>query len=88
MGLALEKLPDWPAMMKRDTAARYCDMSTAEFERAIADGVIPMPIRFGDRERWSRAVLDRYISNATGESAPDWRAESGLYATGAFNASR
>lgn len=88
MGLALEKLPDWPAMMKRDTAARYCDMSAAEFERAIADGTIPLPIRFGDRERWSRAQLDRYISNAMGESTSDWRAESGLYAQRPFNASR
>lgn len=88
MGLALEKLPDWPAIMRRDTAARYCDMSAAEFERAIADGIIPMPIRFGERERWSRSMLDRYISSATGESAPDWRAGSGLYAQRAFDASR
>ena len=32
MGLALEKLPAWPRMMKRATAAAFCDLSEAERE--------------------------------------------------------
>nr|WP_089218544.1 hypothetical protein [Sphingomonas laterariae] len=78
--MAKTALPNWPRMMKRDTAAQYCDMSIAEFERAIASGVIPMPVRFGDRDRWSREQIDAWIARAEGDAPKDWRANAPIYA--------
>jgi hypothetical protein len=40
----------WPAMMKRKTAAAYCDMSEAAFEREILAGRLPGGVTFGGRE--------------------------------------
>jgi predicted DNA-binding transcriptional regulator AlpA len=71
-------LPNWPAMMRRPLAARYCDLSVAEFEREVADGRLPMPVRLGNNEHWSRARLDEALERlASGE--PDWFSGSPLY---------
>jgi len=72
-------LPDWPAMMKRPLAARYCDLSIAEFEREVMAGRLPSPVVLGDREHWSRAQLDKALAVLTGEEQADWRKGSPLY---------
>lgn len=72
--------PDWPRMMRRSTAAMYCDMAVAEFERGVADGTLPPPVKVVDQERWSRAKLDEHLERLTGEAIPDFRAKSKLYA--------
>lgn len=68
------KLPYWPAMMLRKTAAAYLDMAETAFEREVISGRLPMPILFGGKERWSREQIDVYLSNLT--DGGDWRATS------------
>ncbi|WP_298809579.1 hypothetical protein [uncultured Sphingomonas sp.] len=72
--------PDWPAMMRRATAASYCDMKVAEFEGEVATGRFPSPVLLGREERWSRKLLDEALERLTGSAAPDWRRGSNLYA--------
>lgn len=71
-------LPYWPAMMKRSTAARYCELSVAEFEREVAEGVLPLPVRLGNNEHWSRSRLDLALERLHG-GADDWRAKAGIH---------
>ncbi len=72
------KLPYWPAMMLRKTAAAYLDMPETAFEREVMSGRLPMPVLLGGKERWSRDQIDVYLSNLT--DGGDWRATSKLYA--------
>ena len=74
-------LPDWPRMLRRSFAAAYCDMPVAEFERGVALGKLPQPIKVVDELRWSRVQLDEYLERMTGEAVPDFRAQSKLYGT-------
>lgn len=71
-------LPHWPGMMKRTTAARYCDLSVAEFEREVADGRLPMPAKLGNTEHWNKRLMDDALERISG-GANDWRAKLGLY---------
>lgn len=70
-------LPHWPGMMRRQLAARYCDLSVAEFEREIADGRLPMPVRLGNHEHWSKKRLDEALELLDG-GQQDWRTKLGL----------
>lgn len=72
-------LPHWPGMMRRTLAARYCDLSPSEFEREIADGRLPSPVRLGNSEHWSKVQLDRSLAVLAGDASNDWRAGSPLY---------
>ena len=69
----------WPAMMRRKTAATYCDMSEAAFEREVNGGRLPAPVMFGGRQHWHRATLDQDLARIAGH-ATDWRNKSPLYA--------
>ena len=71
--------PYWPRMMRRDLASLYLDISEAAFEREVASGRLPMPVKLGNRERWSRTALDEAIERIAGERGEDWRAQSPLY---------
>lgn len=71
--------PDWPRMMRRTTAAAYCDMTAPEFEREVLAGRLPDPVQLGGGERWSRAQLDERLERLTGDRAPDWRGQQPLY---------
>lgn len=63
----MSALPHWPAMMRRPLAARYCDLSVAEFEREIAAGRLPMPVKLGNHEHWNKRQLDEWLERlATG----------------------
>lgn len=73
-----DKLPYWPALMLRKTAAAYLDMSEAALEREVISGRLPMPILFGGKHRWQRDEIDRYLADFAGGG--DWRATSNLYA--------
>lgn len=75
--------PYWPIMMKRSTAAHYCDLSVAEFEREVASGRLPMPVKLGNSEHWSRLAIDEMLGRLTGDSGPDWRKKSKLYGAAA-----
>ena len=69
-------------MMRRATAAAYCDMTPAEFEREVAKGRLPSPAIFGNAERWSRNQIDEALERVTGDGVPDWRAQQPLYGSG------
>ena len=73
------KLAFPPRMMRRSTAAAYLDVSTAEFEREVAAGRLPMPVQFGNAEHWSREAIDTAIARMTGEHVPGWREKAKLY---------
>lgn len=81
MGLALAKMPTWPRMMKRATAAAFCDLSEAEFEREVAAGRLPMPIpgRFGNAPHWSQQHLLDALAKIEGTAANDWRSTARHY---------
>lgn len=66
--------------MRRGTAARYCDLSEAEFEREVMAGNLPAPLILGRHEHWSRSQLDRALLVLAGEMPDmDWRDGSPLY---------
>jgi predicted DNA-binding transcriptional regulator AlpA len=67
-------------MMRRGLAASYCDLSVAEFEREIADGRLPMPVKLGNHEHWNKAQLDTALEKISGGADNDWRRKLGLYA--------
>lgn len=73
----LASMPHWPAMMRRSLAARYCDLSVAEFEREVNDGRLPVPIMLGSSEHWSHRKLDEALELLHG-GADDWRSKLGL----------
>jgi predicted DNA-binding transcriptional regulator AlpA len=69
-------------MMRRATAAGYCDMSSAGFEREVLAGRLPPPVHLGGEERWSRVQLDEALDRITGSlpaQPSDWRREQPLY---------
>lgn len=69
----------WPAMMKRRTAAAYCDLTEAAFEREVLSGRIHQPVMLGNRQHWHRDTLDKDLARIAGVGG-DWRTESNLYA--------
>ena len=60
-------LPDWPAAMKRATAAAYCDLSEAAFEREVMAGRMPSPVHLGGREHWRREAIDAALARLCGD---------------------
>lgn len=68
----------WPGMMKRATAAAYCELSVSEFEREIGAGRLPMPVRLGKHEHWSKARLDEALDRLTADNG-NWFDGSPLY---------
>ena len=73
------RIPDWPRMMLRRTAAAYCDLTESAFEREVLCGNLPRSVMLGGREHWSRVTLDQYLARLAGESSGDWRTEQPLY---------
>lgn len=70
-----------PQMMKRKTAAQYCDMSEAAFEREVIAGRLPQPVILGGRDHWHRPSIDKALSHLAGDWSADWRKDSPLYAS-------
>lgn len=65
----------WPHMMKRATAAQYCDLAEAAFAREVAAGRLPSPVNLGGREHWFRPSLDKALAMIAGEAATDYEQE-------------
>lgn len=49
----------WPSLMKLSTAAAYCDMTQAEFLKAVASGELPQPVLLNNKERWRMTDIER-----------------------------
>lgn len=77
--MARPEYPYPPRMMTLGRAAHYCDLSPTEFEREVAAGRLPVPVKLGKADHWSRATLDEYLARIAGESSDDWRKDSNLY---------
>ena len=48
--------------------------------REIVAGRLPLPVKFGSRERWHRQSIDEHLDRIVNGPGYDWRAESPLYA--------
>jgi excisionase family DNA binding protein len=59
----LAELPDWPAMLSVEEAARYCGIARDTFESLVKKKILPgaakLPIR---RKLWHRATLDAALA--------------------------
>lgn len=57
----LEPMPNWPALMTTDLAARYLSVDEHSLRMvALSHGVGPVDLKV-DLERWRRADLDRLV---------------------------
>ncbi|RDC59740.1 hypothetical protein HME9302_00033 [Alteripontixanthobacter maritimus] len=65
----------WPHMMKRDTAAQYCDLSPSAFTGEVGAGRLPMPTTLGGRDHWFRPALDKALARIAGEVVDDYEEE-------------
>jgi predicted DNA-binding transcriptional regulator AlpA len=73
------EFPYPPRLMVRSRAAHYVDLSEQEFEREVAAGRLPLPVKLGKRDHWSRVALDECVERLAGERTSDWRDGSPLY---------
>lgn len=62
----------WPRMMRRATAAAYCDLAPAKFIQEVSSGRLPQPILLGGEDHWSIDDLDDDLNRIAGR-AHDWR---------------
>ena len=67
--------------MKRATAAAYCDMSVASFDKEVTMGRMPSPILLGGLHHWTRNAIDQQLEQLENESL-DWRKKVPMYAQG------
>ena len=69
--LALADLPDWPRVLSRDEAARYCGIAVSTLDREIDEGRMP-PSRWitTNRRGWDRRQLDAWIDRKFASGPP------------------
>lgn len=65
----------WPHMMKRATAAAYCDLSVNAFIGEVAAGRLPSATNLGGREHWFRPSLDKCLARIAGETLAEYESE-------------
>lgn len=71
---ARARLQIWPAAMKRVTAAAYCDLSEAAFEREVIAGRLPGAVHLGGREHWRKEAIDAALARLAGDGdVPEYR---------------
>jgi predicted DNA-binding transcriptional regulator AlpA len=58
-----ERFDDWPRLMRRARAARYCDMSETKFDELVLDGRLPKATRLDGMVMWDRRALDAAIDD-------------------------
>jgi hypothetical protein len=62
-------------MMKRATAAAYCDLSESAFTGEVAAGRLPSPVNLGGRDHWFRPSLDNALAAIAGDTVADYEKE-------------
>lgn len=61
----------WPALLSKETAAEYLDISIPTLEREMADGKLrPVMVRGKKLIRFRRTELDEYIEDLPRDDAP------------------
>jgi predicted DNA-binding transcriptional regulator AlpA len=68
----------------RDEAASYVGVSAGKFDKMVADGTMPKPLRYDGVRRWDKSALDRAINELGGLPSAPRVAESGGSAAGHF----
>lgn len=68
-GARLPRLPDWPSMMGRETAAAYCEVSVTHFEFHCP----VRPVRLGTRLLWRRKDLDQWQESLPSVEPPRYQ---------------
>lgn len=56
------ELPLPPAALRREQAAAYCGLPLRTWDRAVASGLAPQPIRVGRIPLWRVADLDEWLA--------------------------
>ena len=51
----------FPILMSLKTAAQACDMTQAEFLKAVAGGELPQPVLINGQERWRMVDIERHF---------------------------
>ena len=64
-----------PLMLRRANAARLCDMTVAQFERAMSEGTMPQPVLIAGEERWALSAIEDAIRRLTNGDQHDWRSK-------------
>jgi hypothetical protein len=62
----------WPHMMKRATAASYCDLSESAFIGEVASGRLPAPVNLGGRDHWFKPALDKALAIIAGMATAEY----------------
>ncbi len=78
--MTARRAPDWPRLMTKTTLALYLDITPSEVEKEVVAGRLPMPVRVGSRDHWSRTAVDASVEQIAGERIADWRSAQPLYA--------
>lgn len=76
-----------PILMKRKTAAAYCDMAEAAFMRSVTIGDLPQPISIGNKDYWHRSAIEGAVTLLENGGTAGlkrgiggtWREDSSLY---------
>lgn len=61
--------PDWPALMKPETAAAYIEISPRQINRLRAAKEFPPPVEVGGSPRYRRTDLDSWIKRLKTKAA-------------------
>ena len=62
-------MPDWPARMGEEMAARYLGVSIPTLQSRVKEGRYPAPVREGGRTFWAKAQLDSFVAVQFGLAA-------------------
>lgn len=63
------KLP--PRGVSREASASYVGVSPRTFDKLVADGRMPRPVRINGRVLWDRIALDRAFARLAGQDDDD-----------------
>jgi predicted DNA-binding transcriptional regulator AlpA len=60
-----------PRCLRRTEAAAYIGVSPSLFDQMIYKGVMPKPLRFGERVFWDRHAIDRAVDEMAARTSPE-----------------
>lgn len=60
--MILSELPNWPARLDSESAAKYLGIGQTKFREGVLNGRYPQPVRDGGRVLWSKLQLDKFVA--------------------------